>query len=131
MASPRYPPLHQQPIFTEGLFARLARLEGRNDITLPAYRPDALPKTEAASREFLRLPTFPSAERELLDQYVKAFEKVLAHAEAIAAAEGDGREPEPTTGLDESGSFEAACVHEFSGRGPRGEAMRDDRQRAG
>ena len=82
--SPRYPLLHQQPLFTEGRYAQIARLEGHPDVLLPEYRPDALPVTEAASREFLRLPTFSRAETELLDQYADAFEKVLANVDALS-----------------------------------------------
>lgn len=81
--SPRYPLLHQQPLFTEGRFADIARLGDRSDVELPVYRPDALPITEAASREFLRLPTFSCAEPALLDQYADAFEKTLGNADAI------------------------------------------------
>ena len=81
--SPRYPLLHQQPLFTEGRFSDIVRLEGRPEIELSVYRPDALPITEAASREFLRLPTFSRAETELLDQYADAFEKVLANAKSL------------------------------------------------
>ncbi len=81
VAWPRYPLLHQQPIFTEGHFARIARIEdGR-----AAYPCQALPETEALSRELLRLPTFPMAGVDLLDQYVQAFEKVLWHADKITA----------------------------------------------
>ncbi len=82
---PRYPLLHQQPLFTEGHFARVARLEGRADVTLPVYRPDALPQTEAFGRSLLRLPTFPLASRALLDQYVEACEKVLAAQHEVAS----------------------------------------------
>ena len=85
VALPRYPLLHQQPLFTEGHFARVARLEGRADVTLPVYRPDALPQTEAFGRSLLRLPTFPSASRALLDQYVEACEKVLAAQHEVAS----------------------------------------------
>lgn len=81
---PRYPLLHQQPLFTEGHFARIAGLEGRAD--LPVYRPDALPRTEAAAKEFIRLPAFPAAPRELMDQYAEAFDKVLSHSREIAMA---------------------------------------------
>ena len=90
---PRYPLLHQQPLFTEGHFVRLARIEGRSEIQMPQYRPDALPRTEAVSRQFLRLPSFPSASREVLDQYVHAFEKVVDHSEAIASAHSGGLDP--------------------------------------
>ncbi|MCZ6816698.1 MAG: DegT/DnrJ/EryC1/StrS family aminotransferase [Planctomycetota bacterium] len=82
---PRYPLVHQQPLFTEGHFARILRGAGGADAALPIYRPDALPGTEAAAGAMLKLPTFPSAERDLLDQYVAAFEKVLSNAELIAA----------------------------------------------
>ena len=54
-AFPRYPLLHQQPIFTEGLFARIARLDGN----VRRYAEDDLPKTTRANMELLRLPSFP------------------------------------------------------------------------
>ncbi len=85
---PRYPLVHQQPLFTEGHFDRIARLAGRSDVDLPTYRADALPQTEAAGRALIKLPTFPAADRDLLDQYAQAFEKVLAHAEKITDALG-------------------------------------------
>jgi dTDP-4-amino-4,6-dideoxygalactose transaminase len=78
---PRYPLLHQQPLFTELAFARIARI----DRTPPVYHSNALPQTEAAARSLLRLPTFPSATRALLDQYVQAFDKVLTRQEEIGA----------------------------------------------
>lgn len=81
--APRYPLVHQQPLFTEGRFADIARIDGRPDIEVPQYRPDALPVTESVNRELLRLPTFSRAETELLDQYADAFEKVLSNSESI------------------------------------------------
>lgn len=72
---PRYPLVHQQPFFTEGAFASIARLP--ESIASPVYRPEALPQTEQANAQLLRLPAFPSATRELLDQYVLAFRRVL------------------------------------------------------
>jgi hypothetical protein len=36
------------------------------------------------SRDLLTLPVFPSASQPLLDQYIVAFQKVLAHADEIA-----------------------------------------------
>lgn len=83
---PRYPLVHQQPIFTEGHFARIARIEDRSNLRLPIYLKNALPSTEAANQQLLRLPTFPQAERRLLDQYIVAFEKVLSHAEELSIA---------------------------------------------
>jgi len=91
VSQPRYPLLHRQPLFTEGAFASVPALKGRANISLPVYQPDALPQTEAANRELIKLPSFPSAARELLDQYAQAFEKVLAHAEKIVAAKADRR----------------------------------------
>ncbi len=83
---PKYPLLHQQPVFTEGRFIEIARLQSLPRETLPTYRPDALPRTTAANASLIQLPSFPSAERPLLDQYAKAFEKVLAAAPDIARA---------------------------------------------
>jgi len=84
---PRYPLLHQQPIFTEGLFARIARLDGIGDGNVPRYAEDDLPKTTRANMELLRLPSFPNTNRALLDEYAFAFEKVLANADAIMAGD--------------------------------------------
>ena len=82
---PRYPLVHQQPFFTEGHFESVARLEGVPGVALPVYRADDLPRTQAAGANLLRLPSFPSAERPLLDEYVSAAEKVLAEAKEIGA----------------------------------------------
>ncbi len=71
----RYPLLHQQPFFTEGHAASIARLPA--DVEPPVYRPDALPRLEQANGQLLALPSFPQAERPLLDQYASAFRKVL------------------------------------------------------
>jgi dTDP-4-amino-4,6-dideoxygalactose transaminase len=81
VGAPRYPLLHQQPYFTEGHYARMARLPP--DVPVPQYDPDALPFTRAFNATLLHLPAFPNAERNLLDQYVNAFEKVLEHAREI------------------------------------------------
>lgn len=83
VSTPRYPLLHQQPFFTHGLWKTVARLD--DSIELPTYKPDALPRTEAANQELIKLPVFPNANRDLLDQYVLAFEKVLSHATEITA----------------------------------------------
>lgn len=76
---PRYPLLHQMPLFTEGHFAEITRAPG------PArtYHPDALPKTEEGQQQLLKLPLFTAASQELLDQYAKAFEKVITHQNEI------------------------------------------------
>jgi dTDP-4-amino-4,6-dideoxygalactose transaminase len=86
VASPRYPLLHQQPVFTEDRFLDIARLRHLPRETLPIYRPDALPQTAAGNERLIQLPSFPNADRVLLDQYALAFEKVIAAAADIANA---------------------------------------------
>src|SRR5690606_31591070 len=81
VAQPRYPLLHQQPFFVEGAWRRVAR--GVPDELAPDYARCALPRTERANLELLRLPSFPFATKELLDQYAHAFEKTIAHAEEL------------------------------------------------
>jgi hypothetical protein len=92
VGAPRYPLLHQQPMFTDGTWAKVARLTpeilasmgGRR---LPVYDPAALPRTAAGNAALLKLPSFPNIkagnDRRLLDQYVTAFEKVLAHTSEL------------------------------------------------
>ena len=83
---PRYPLLHQQPLFTEGLYAGIGAFAGRKDLELPKYLPNALPITEAANSTFIRLPSFPFADYPMLQQYVLAFQKVLGNIDGILAA---------------------------------------------
>ena len=82
---PRYPLVHQQPFFTEGHFARIARLPA--GVPVPRYDPGDLPATRAGREVLMKLPAFPKAPPELLDQYAEAFEKVLGHADTIASSE--------------------------------------------
>ncbi len=81
VALPRYPLLHQQPLFTEGTWKDIARLG--HEVDLPEYNPNALPKTQSANEALIKLPAFPNADREILDQYLRAFEKVIADARDI------------------------------------------------
>ena len=83
---PRYPLVHQQPFFTEGHFARIARLPA--GVPAPRYDPGDLPATRAGREVLMKLPAFPKAPPELLDQYAEAFEKVLGHADTIASNGG-------------------------------------------
>ena len=80
VGAPRYPLLHQQPMFTEGVWAELARIPNDGARPLPIYEPGALPRTAAGNAALLKLPSFPRADRRLLDQYALAFDKVLSHA---------------------------------------------------
>lgn len=77
----RYPLLHQQPLFTEGAFQQIARVERPEG--LPSYLPSALPRTERLKSELIALPTFPRTDRQLLDRYAEAFEKVLDSADLV------------------------------------------------
>lgn len=83
VSRPRYPLLHQQPLFTEGRWAQISRLEGAADHPLASFDPTALPRTTSGNGTLVKLPSFPSATPALLDEYAAAFEKVLAHADAL------------------------------------------------
>lgn len=87
VAFPRYPLIHQQPLFTEGHWRRIARLDHLPGWLPRTYRPDDLPRTTAANDTMIRLPSFPNATRPLLDQYAGAFQKVVAHADQIMEAD--------------------------------------------
>jgi dTDP-4-amino-4,6-dideoxygalactose transaminase len=76
---PRYPLLHKQPFFAEGAFKEVMRPHGN----VPDYTQVHLPITEKVNGELLKLPSFPRASKELLDQYAQAFEKVLGHVAQI------------------------------------------------
>ncbi len=84
VAKLRYPLLHQQPVFTEGVFAQLARLQDLPRETLPTYRADALPRTTAAVRDLIQMPVFSAECPQVLEAYARAFEKVIACAADIA-----------------------------------------------
>ena len=83
---PRYPLLHQQPLFTECTWREIARLP--DELPFPEYAPDALPNTQLGNMQLLKLPSFPNAERALLDQYIAAFRKVVGQTGAIRARRG-------------------------------------------
>lgn len=80
VSGPRYPLVHEQPIFTEGHWRTIARLADGDHAD---WRPPQLPASAAVQRNMLRLPTFPWAEAVLIDQYARAFEKLHAHAGAL------------------------------------------------
>lgn len=82
--APRYPLVHEQPFFTEGHWKRILRAPTR--VPDLVYEPGGLHKTRDYGRTLLRLPAFPSAGPEILEQYIEAFRRVLAHAGEIRAA---------------------------------------------
>lgn len=83
VAAPRYPLLHQQPVFTHGVWSKIARLPATKENPLHVYDPADLPATTLGNGSLLKLPAFPSASADLLDQYFEAFSKILAHADEI------------------------------------------------
>jgi dTDP-4-amino-4,6-dideoxygalactose transaminase len=87
VAAPRYPLLHQQPVFTHHVWSKIARLPATEENPIHTYEVTDLPKTTLGNGSLLKLPTFPFAEEELLDQYALAFEKVLANANDIPRTE--------------------------------------------
>ncbi|CAN5730152.1 DegT/DnrJ/EryC1/StrS family aminotransferase [soil metagenome] len=85
VSAPRYPLLHQQPVFTTGEWIKLARLQHLPANELPTYDPSDLPKTTAGNGTLIKLPSFPSAGPELIEQYARAFEKVMANLQGLPA----------------------------------------------
>lgn len=83
---PRYPLLHQQPFFTEGAFMEVMR--PKDGGTRPDYSSVSLPITEKVNDSMMKLPSFPWASTELLDQYLVAFKKVIQHADKIVRHAG-------------------------------------------
>jgi perosamine synthetase len=82
VGAPRYPLLHQQPMFTHGMWATLARLVG-TPFADRTYDPMDLPKTMMGNATLLKLPNFPNADAALIDQYAQAFAKVIKHADDL------------------------------------------------
>lgn len=80
---PRYPLLHQQPLFAEGAFERILRPSP--DAPPPRYLPQDLPRTQALNDSLLKLPHFPNEAPDLVQAYARAIEKVGAHQEEIAS----------------------------------------------
>ena len=92
LAAPRYPLVHQQPFFTEGHAIRIARTSGGT--AAREYRVEDLPETQAGNATLIKLPSFPNAERALLDQYAAAFTRVIENTEALLSSPA-AREFEP------------------------------------
>lgn len=82
VAPPRYPLLHQQPLFTEGRWNDIARLP----LPLHRYPADDLPRTTHLATELIRFPMFTEPAAELIEQYLAATERVLRHAETVSRA---------------------------------------------
>jgi hypothetical protein len=70
-------------VFTQGVWSNIARLPSTPENPIRVYDPTDLPLTTSGNGSLLKLPAFPSANHDLLDQYARAFEKVLAHSNDI------------------------------------------------
>lgn len=79
---PRYPLLHQQPLFTEGRWNDIARLPP------PLRRYDSLdlPRTTTMAATLVRFPVFTRPANELVDTYIAATARIMRHVDAIAEA---------------------------------------------
>ena len=84
--APRYPMLHQQPFFVEGHWNSIARLE--NGLEEYDFSKVSLPVTQSESQLMIRLPSFSTASRDFLDQYIQAFRKVISNGTEIEKALG-------------------------------------------
>ncbi len=74
----RYVLMHQQPAFNETNTKFPWTHKGK---VIP--NPISLPATEDLYRQVLSLPTFPQASKELVDQYIKGFKKVVANIDML------------------------------------------------
>lgn len=80
----RYPLLHLQPIFQErNTYGKGCPFDCPHVKRKVFYKKGDLPVTERVQENILRLPTFPNAEKPLLDQYVDAFRKVAENVEEL------------------------------------------------
>ena len=87
VSAPRYPLLHQQPVFTHNVWSKIARLPATKENPIHIYDPADSPNTTLGNGSLLKLPSFPSADEALLEQYAFAFEKVLTHAHDLPRTE--------------------------------------------
>lgn len=85
LSAPRYPLLHQMPVFTHGIWKSITRLP--DDGELREYDEDDLPGTTEGNGSLIKLPAFPNEDHGLIKQYKTAFSKVLAHADTLPRAD--------------------------------------------
>ncbi len=81
LSAPRYPLLHQMPVFTHGIWRSITRLADADE--RPDYDENDLPLTTEGNGSLIKLPSFPNADQGLVEQYCNAFSKVLAHADEL------------------------------------------------
>ncbi|MCH2148346.1 MAG: DegT/DnrJ/EryC1/StrS family aminotransferase [Phycisphaerales bacterium] len=85
LSAPRYPLLHQMPVFTHGIWKSITRLPDDGD--LREYDENDLPGTTEGNGSLIKLPAFPNEDHGLIEQYKTAFSKVFAHADALPRAD--------------------------------------------
>ena len=73
-AVPRYPLLHQQPLFVENNLENILRIEGWKS----TYSSVNLPKTEAINQNLIKIPCFTQKNTQLVEQYAQVFEKIAS-----------------------------------------------------
>ena len=86
---PDSPPLHLLPLFqtgTDKLYHHGYPWECREAKRNVVYQQGDLPVAERIYNKLLSLPTFTNPAKELIDQYIEAFQKVAANATAIRTA---------------------------------------------
>ena len=80
----RYELLHLQPIFQEAdMWGKGCPWSCQHVKRKVIYSQGDLPVTEKLHQELLALPTFPQAKKDLLDQYINAFEKVVENVDKV------------------------------------------------
>jgi len=84
---PRYPLVHQQPLFQNGNWKEVARLSSSETKSYD-YSMVKLPVTGRLLGNLIRLPIFTVQCESILDQYVLAFEKVIGHFQREVQKEG-------------------------------------------
>ncbi len=77
---PRYPLLHQQPFFTEGVIYKFCRLP--EEMKLPEYQNISLKYTEQMNQQMIQIPIL-SHTPTLIDLYLRAFDRVMSHSQKI------------------------------------------------
>jgi len=77
--------LHTQPLFTERAHWAFHHPANAASMARVRYGPGTLPVTEHPPHNWVSIPAFPRAGRDLLDQYIAAFHKVAAQAPALLA----------------------------------------------
>ena len=75
--------LHLQPVIAERRHMAFHHPANAESVAQAGYGPGTLPVTEHPPRDRICLPIFHRFDRELLDQYVAAFQKVVQHTQAL------------------------------------------------